>query len=84
VALLELRNLVVRPAMMAVGPGADSFHLTGWVVGAKADVDGVLHHDSKCHPKRVGSSGMLGARRHQSYNVLTPQVCRTFVAMLRA
>jgi hypothetical protein len=30
---LELGNLVVRPAMMALGPDAYSPHLAGWIIG---------------------------------------------------
>ena len=83
-ALLELSNLVVRPTMMAVGPDADGPHLPGWIVGAKADVDGVLHHDSERHAQPVGGARLLGSRRHQLDDVLTPQVCRSLVAMLLA
>ena len=78
---LELSDLVIGPAMMAVGSNAYGPHLPSRIVGAQSDVDRVLHHNAECHAQTVGGARLLGSRRHQPNDVLTPQVCRALVAM---
>src|SRR5262249_28682845 len=44
---LELRDLVIAPAMEPIRLNADWFHVACRMVGAQADLDGVLYHGAK-------------------------------------
>ena len=54
---LELSDLVISPAMVAVGLNAYRPHLPSRVIGAQSDVDRVLHHNAECYAQSLAAPG---------------------------
>lgn len=79
---LELSDLVIGPTMMARGSNAYGPHLPRRIVGAQSDVDRMLHQNAERHAQTVGGARLLCPCCHQLDDMITPQVCRSLVAMI--
>src|SRR5262245_1276182 len=81
---LELRDLVISPAMVACSPSSDCPDLAGGIVGTQADLNGMPHHNPQRHAQSVRGARLLGPRGHEPDDMLAPQVCNAPVAMFLA
>ena len=78
---LELRSLVVSPAVVGVRLGAERLHVAHQIVGPQPSVDGILHHRPQDLPQAVRTILILYARSHQLHDMLAPHARRRHVAI---